>query len=119
MSVCSSVHLLTRTHCAQCSPSIPQSVVASQILVPAGGMTQSPDRALPSHIPVSRDRQRDCLSIFLYIKLFELGVQVAFDNRSVVTHHKVNLLKIPLRSSYSERTDDACVLLICFFFLHL
>ena len=29
---------------------------------------------------------------FLYIKLSELGVEVAFNNRSVVTHNKVNLL---------------------------
>jgi len=37
---------------------------------------------------------------FVYIKLFELGVEVAFNNRSVVTHHKVNVLKFPLRSRY-------------------
>ena len=35
----------------------------------------------------------------LYIKLFELGVEVALNHQSVVTHHKVNLLKFPLRSS--------------------
>ena len=56
---------------------------------------------------------------FLYIKLFELGVEVAFKNLSTVTHHKINLLKFPLRSSSSERTDDALVLLICFCFFHL
>jgi len=33
---------------------------------------------------------------FLYIKLFELGVEVALNHRSTVTHHKVNLLKFPL-----------------------
>ena len=52
------------------------------------------------------------------IKLFELGVEVALINRSVVTHNKVNLLKFPLRSSCSERTDTF-VLLICFCFFHL
>jgi len=56
---------------------------------------------------------------FLYIKLFELGVEVALNNRSTVTHHKVDLLKFPLRSSSLERTDDAFVLLICFCFFHL
>jgi len=56
---------------------------------------------------------------FLYIKLFELGLEVAFNNRSAVTHRKVNLLEFPLRSSCSERTDDAFVLLICFCFFHL
>jgi len=56
---------------------------------------------------------------FLYIKLLELGVEVAFDNRSAFTHHKVNLLKFPLWSSSSERTDDAFVLLICFYFFRL
>jgi len=30
---------------------------------------------------------------FLYIKLFELCVEVALSHRSAVTHHKVNLLK--------------------------
>ena len=48
----------------------------------------------------------------LYMKLFELGVEVAFNNRSAVTQNKVNPLKCPLRSSSSERTDDAFVLLI-------
>ena len=56
---------------------------------------------------------------FLYIKLFELGVEVALNNRSAVFHHKVNLLKFPLWSSSFERTDDAFVLLICFCFFHL
>jgi len=56
---------------------------------------------------------------FVYIKLFQLGVEVAFNNRSVDSHHKVNLLKFPFLSSYSERTDYAFVLLICFCFFHL
>jgi len=56
---------------------------------------------------------------FLYIKLFELGVEVAFNNRSAVTHHKVNLLKFPLWSGSFERADDAFVLLICFCFFRL
>jgi len=56
---------------------------------------------------------------FLYIKLFELGVEVALNHRSAVTHHKVNLLKFLLRSSSFERTNDAFVLLICFCFFHL
>jgi len=51
---------------------------------------------------------------FFYIKLFELGVEVAFNNRSTVTHHKVDLFTFPLWSSSFERTDDAFVLLICF-----
>jgi len=58
-------------------------------------------------------------SPFLYIKLFELGVEVAFNNRSAVTHIKVNLLKFQLRSSSFERTNDAFVLLICFCYFHL
>ena len=39
---------------------------------------------------------------FLYIKLFKLVVEVAFNNPSVVTHHKVDVLKFPLWSSSSE-----------------
>ena len=56
---------------------------------------------------------------FSYIKLFEFGVEVNYNNRSAVTHHKVNLLKFSLRSSCSERTDasDAFVLLICLLLL--
>jgi len=54
---------------------------------------------------------------FLYNKLFELGVEVVLNHRSVVTHHKVNLLKFPLQSSSFERTNDAFVLLICFCFI--
>ena len=49
---------------------------------------------------------------FLYIKLFELGVEVAFNHRSAVTHNKVNVLKFPLQSSSFERTDDTFVLLL-------
>ena len=59
------------------------------------------------------------LSFSVYMKLFELGVEVAFNNRSAVTHHKGDLLKFPLRSSSFERTDDALVLLICFCVFHL
>jgi len=61
------------------------------------------------------------LRSFLYIKLFELqvGVEVAFNSRSAITYHKVNLLKFPLRRSCSERTDDVFVLLICFCFSRL
>ena len=53
------------------------------------------------------------LFCFLYIKLFELGVEVALNCRSAGTHHKVYLLKFLLQSSIFERTDDAFVLLIC------
>jgi len=58
-------------------------------------------------------------SSFLYIKLIELALEVAFYNRSAVTHYKVKLLKFPLCSGSSDRTDDAFVLLICFCFFHL
>jgi len=54
-----------------------------------------------------------------YIKLFELGVEVTFNNRLPVTHHKINPLKFLLRSSHTEHTDDAFVLSICFCFFHL
>ena len=49
---------------------------------------------------------------FLYLKLFGLGVEVALNHRSAVTHHKDNLIKFPLRSSSFERTDDTFVLLL-------
>ena len=118
MNVCSSLYLLTRAHCARCSPSL-LLWLASYLLAPAGGRTQSLDCAL--RIPVSRDRRRADHSFFpsLYIKPFQLGVEIAFNNQSAVTHNKVNLLKFNLRSSSFERTDDACVLLICICFFHL
>ena len=56
---------------------------------------------------------------FFYIKLFELGIEVALNNQSAVIHHQISLFKFPLRSSNSERTDYAFVLLIYFCFFHL
>ena len=103
ISVCSSLYLLTRAYCAWSSPSIPLWL-ASCLLAPAEERTRSPDSVL--RIPVSHDRQRACLFPFLYIKLFELGVEVAFNNRSAVTRRKDNLLKFPSRSSSFERTDE-------------
>ena len=123
MSVCSSLHLFTRAHCAWCFPSIPMWL-ASYLLAPAGGRTKAPECALQK--PVWHDQRRFFFPLFLYIKLsflyiklFELGVEVAFSNWSAVTHHNVNLLKFPLWSSCSERTNDDFVLLICFCFFHL
>ena len=115
-SVCSSLYLLTRAHCAQCSPSIPLYLTL-YLLAPAWGRSQSPDCAL--RIPVSHDQRRACLFFSLYIKLFELGVEIALNHRSTVTYHKINLLKFPLRSSNFERTNDAFLLLICFCVFHL
>jgi len=50
--------------------------LASQVIAPAGGKTVSPDRAL--HIPVSGP-----FCFFLLLVLFEFGVEVAYNNRSV------------------------------------
>jgi len=61
---------------------------------------------------VSHDWRKFVFLSFLYIKLFELGVEDAFYNWSAVTRNKVHLFKFPLWSSCSERTDDAFVLLI-------
>jgi len=60
VSVFFSIHLLTHAHCAQCSLSI-SLWLASQVLAPSGGRTESPDHSL--RIPVSHDRQRVCLSL--------------------------------------------------------
>ena len=118
VSVCSSLHLLTRAHCAHCSSSIPLTL-PSQVLAPAKRRTESYDRAL--RLPVSHDRRRIGFSFLqgLYIKRFELDAEGTFYNRSAVTHNKVDLLKFPLQSSCSERIDNAFVLLICFCFFHL
>jgi len=66
-SVCSSVYLLTRAHCAQCSPSIPLWL-ASYLLAPAGGRTQSHNCAL--RIPVLHDRRRACIFFVLVHQAF-------------------------------------------------
>jgi len=108
--------LLTRAHCAQCSASIPLWLT-SQVLAPAGRSTELPDCALG--IPVSHDRLRVCLAFLLVHQVFELNVKVAFNNRSAVTQHKIDLLKFSLRSSCWERTNDVFVLLVCFCFLHI
>jgi len=118
---CKRVFLLTSSYtCTLCQmlPSIPLWL-ASRVLAPAGGMTESPNRVL--RIPVSHDCEESVFLSLLYIrgKLFELGVEVAFYNGSTVTHHKVNLLRFPRRSSCCERMDDTFVLLICFCFFHL
>ena len=63
----------------------------------------------PSHTCVTWSAKSLPFFFFLYIKLFELGVEVAFNHRSAITHHKVNLLKFPLRSSSFERT----MMLLC------
>jgi len=54
--------VFTRALCAQCSPSIPLWLIL-QVLAPAGGRTESPDRALCT--PVSHDWRRVCLSFLL------------------------------------------------------
>ena len=107
VSVCYSLYHLTRAHCAQCSHSIPLWL-ASQVLAPAGGRTQSPYLAL--RIPVSHGRQRVCHSFLLvHHKLFELGVEVAFNNRSADTYNQINPIKFPLQSSCSERNDSVAL----------
>ena len=54
---------------------------------------------------------------FLYIKPpLELGVEVAFNNRTAVTYHKVNLLKFPLWSiSLGAALSTPMILLCCSF----
>jgi len=56
---------------------------------------------------------------FLYMELFELGVEVIFYNESAVANNKVDSLKFPRRSSCSARTDNVFVLPLCFCFFHL
>jgi len=66
-SMCSSLYLLTRAHCAQCSPSIPLWL-ALYLLAPAGGRTPSHHCAL--RIPVLHDRRRACLNFVLVYHAF-------------------------------------------------
>jgi len=84
---------------------VPNVLPWSQDLAPAGGRTQSPDCVL--HILVPHDWQETYFSCFLVYQLFEFGVQIAFYYGSAVACYKVDLLKWPRRSTYSEHTNDA------------
>jgi len=66
-TVWSSLHLLTRAHCAQCSSSIPLCS-ASQVLAQAGENTESSDCSLC--MPVSHDRRTVCLPFLLVPQAF-------------------------------------------------
>ena len=109
MSVCSSLYLITRAHCTRCCPLIPLWL-ASHLLAPAGRRTQSPDSAL--RVPLSHDRQRACLFFLLVHQLFELGLQVAFNNRSAVTHHKV-LIRVCPNFYFRAAALSAPMMLLC------
>ena len=109
-SVCSSLYLLTRAHCAQCSPWFLCSWHCTYLFTPAEGRTQSPDW----RIPVSHDRWRACLFNLLVYQAFWAWCRSRFRPLIPVTHHKVIMLKLPIRTSNFERTDDAFVMLICF-----
>jgi len=130
-SVCvySSLHLLTRAHCAQCSFLIPLWL-ASQVLAPAqvGGKTESSDRALctpVSHDSYHDDQRRVCLSFLVVNQEFWPWCRSCF--QQVIRGcppQKVDLIKFPLRSSYSERTDHAAKFCaahcqVCFIFWDL
>jgi len=43
---------------------------------------------------------------FLYIKLFELGVEVAFNHRSAVVHHKVDVTVMGWRLYIVREFDE-------------
>jgi len=79
VSVCSCLYLLTRAHCAWCFLSI-TLWLASHLLAPAEGHNHSIVRfAYLCHV-ISEE-----LVPFMQIKLLELGVEIAFNNRSTVT----------------------------------
>ena len=95
----------TRAYCAQCSSRTPLWL-ASQVLAPAGGRTESPN-------PMVRFAYIVEESVFLsvlYIKLYELGLEVTF---------YITLLKYSHRSNCCEPTNNAFVLIICFCFFQL
>jgi len=114
-SVCSSLYLLTRAPCAQCSPSI-SLWLASYLLAPARGKTQSPNDAL--RMPVSHDRRRACLFFLLVHKAFWAWCRSRSQPPIRGYPPQSYLRKFPLRSSSFERTDDAFVMLTWFCFFH-
>ena len=109
VSVCSSVHPLKRAHCAQYF--LPRSLCGwpgkSLHLLEEGQNHPIVRFAYLCHI-VGRGEEFVFLS-FLYTKLSELGVEVAFNNRSAVTHHKVNLLN----SHFRVAALSAPMMLLC------
>ena len=57
--------------------------------------------------------ESDCLSL-LYIKLFELCLEVAFYNGSAVTHSKVDLLGAPISNFHVRAAAvSALIMLLC------
>jgi len=116
ISVCSSLYLLTRAHGALCSPSMPLWLALH--LLEEEHNHPIVRFAFLCHM-IGEELFLFFKFLYINLKRFELGVEVAFNNGSAVTRPKVNLLKFPLRSGSFERTDDAFVLLICFCFFHL
>jgi len=108
---------LAGAHCAQCSPSSLCGWPHKSLHLLEEGQNHPTVRfAYLYHII---GKKLVFLS-FLYItEHVGLGVEVAFYNSSTITYNKVNLLKFPPRSSCSERTNGAFVLLVCFCFFHL
>jgi len=54
----------------------------------------------------------------LYIKFFELVIEVIFHYCTTPPCHKIDLFKSPFRGSRSERLDDASLLLVSLIFLY-
>ena len=109
VSVCSSLHLLTSAHCAQCSPSIPLWFDL-QVLASVGGRKESPNRALC--IPVSHDRWRVCFSFLLVHQAFWAWCSSRY-NGSAVTHTKL----ICWNSYVGAAALSAPIMLLCYAFI--
>ena len=99
----------TRAYCAQCSSRIPLWL-ASQVLAPAGGRTESPDPLARFAYTCQMIVEESVFLSVLYIKLYELGLEVAFYITPLIYSH---------RSNCCEPTNNAFVLIICFCFFQL
>jgi len=107
-SVCSSFYLLTRAHCARCSPLIPLWL-ASYLFAPAWGRTHSPDCAL--HIPVSHDWRRACLFFFLAHQAF--WASVVWKSISTTDPQSPTTKSICSNSHFGAAALSAPMMLLC------
>jgi len=104
VSIWSSLHLLTHAYCARCHPSILLCLAYKSLHLLEEGQSHPIVRFI--HLFYIIGEESVFLS-FVYIKLFELGVEITFCSGSAarITHYKVDLLKFPRRGSCSERTS--------------
>ena len=112
MSVCSSLHLLTPCHTCTLCPTLVFSLDPFQCGWPSKSLPHLLEEGHNHPIvrfayPCHKIGAEFVFLSFLYIKLFELGVEVAFNNRSAVTQ------SIYSNSHFGAVAVSALMILLC------